>query len=142
MKYIRQTGLVFLITLFFAGILAVNTSAQTRGRVSIGVGSQRPVAVRRVYIQRDPFWYNGFYGYSNWGWNDPFWNDPYYTNPRLRELADRVHNENEAKKSAKKVRKYKEEFYADGYLTEKEEKKLAKAQREYEKDIQRLQDGE
>jgi hypothetical protein len=139
MKYIQRIGLLFLVAVFFAGLITVSASAQTRARVSVSAGT-RPV-VRRVYI-RNPFWYNGFYGHSRWGWYDPFWNDPYYTNPRLRELADRVHNENEVKKSAKKLREYQEKFNADGYLTEKEAKKLEKARREYNKDLQRLQDGD
>lgn len=140
MKYIQRTGLMFLIALFFAGIMAVSTSAQTRARVSVSAGSQRPVVVRRVYY-RSPFWhrYNGFYRGTLW---DPYWNDPYYNNPRLRELADRVHNENEVKHSAKKLREYNEKFYADGYLSEKEAKKLAKEQRNYDKHVQRLQDGD
>lgn len=141
MKYIQRIGLMFSVALLFAGMMVINTSAQTRGRVSVGVRTQPRPVVRRVYIQRNPYWNNGFYR-RGWGWNDPFWNDPYYTNPRLRELADRVHNENEVKKSEKKLREYNEKFYADGYLSEKEAKKLEKAQREYQKDLQRLQDGD
>lgn len=150
MNYVKRFGLISLAIMFFVSILTINSSAQVRGRVSIGSrGAIRPVAPRRVIIRRNPFYNNGFYGRGFYGrsyWGDPFWgnsfyNDPYYTNPRLRELADRVHNENEVRRSRKKIREYTQKFNQDGYLTDKERKKLEKAYREYNKDVARLRDG-
>jgi hypothetical protein len=149
MKYIKRISTVFIAIAFFVSLFTITSSAQVRGRVSIGNrAGVRPVA-RRVYVR--PY-YNGFYNRGfGWGggyWGDPFWggssiwNDPYYTNPRLRALADRQYAEDQVRSKRKDIRKYNEKIREDGEITAKEQEKLAKKQREYDKRVQKLEDAD
>lgn len=151
MNYIRRIGLISLALMFFVSILTISSSAQVRGRVSVGVGGgARAIPQRRVIIRRNPYYYNGFYGrgfYNRGFWGDPFWgssfyNDPYYTNPRLRALADQAYRQERVRNSRKDIRKYTEKIKKDGQVTAKEQEKLAKKYREYEERVQDLRDGE
>jgi hypothetical protein len=144
-KILQRTAIISFAILCLAGFGALDVSAQTR----TGVRAGRTVAVapRIVTVRRYPRYYTGYRRYWNYPFGydpfryDPFWSDPYYTNPRLRELADRVHNENEVRRSRKKINDYRRKFSADGYITEKEQKKLNKAYRKYQKNLRRLQNG-
>ena len=98
------------------GATVTNVSAQSR-RVVI-----RPVIVRPY----NPFW--GF-GY----WHNSYWNDPYYW-----ERRQRYYDRKSVSDAEKKLRKDREKYNADGYLTPKEQEKLAKDQRNYEKALERL----
>lgn len=148
MLYLKRIGLISLALMFFVSIFTISSSAQVRGRVSVGSrAAVRTVYPRRVYVR--PY-YNGFYGrgfYNRGYWGDPFWgdsffNDPYYTNPRLRALADRVYNEDRVRSQKKDIRKYQEKINKDGYVTDKEQEKLAKKYREYDKRVQKLRDAD
>ena len=148
MKYIKRISLFSLAIMFFLSILVISSSAQVRGRVSVGTGGGvRVVPQRRVIIRRNPYFYNGFYRRGFWGWNDPFWggslwNDPYYTNPRLRALADQAYRQEQVRNSRKDIRKYTEKINKDGVVTAKEQEKLSKKYRKYEERLQDLRDGE
>lgn len=149
MLYLKRIGSISLALMFFVSIFTISSSAQVRGRVSVGNRTGvRPVA-RRVYVR--PY-YNGFYN-RGWGWGggywgDPFWggssiwNDPYYTNPRLRALADRVYAEDQVRSKKKDIREYQEKIKRDGQVTAKEQEKLSKKYREYDKRLQKLQDAD
>lgn len=148
MKHIKRIGTISLAIAFFVSIFAISSSAQIRGRISVGTRpAVRTYAPRRVYA--NPY-YNGFYGrgfYNRGFYGDPFWgnsifNDPYYTNPRLRALADRQYAEDQVRSKRKDIREYREKIGKDGYVTDKEQEKLAKKYREYDKRVQKLNDAD
>jgi len=123
MRYMKRIlSSIFAITLLL-GTVVVTAEAQTRGR-----GYYRPV-VRYYHINR-PFW-----GFNHWGWNDPYYYDPY-----LMERRTRYYKEKDVRDKREDLAEDRQEYQADGYLTEKERKKLAKAERKYQEAVEDLRD--
>ena len=133
MKWFRLVLVVLAVLILYGGIAIETADAQRRHLVRTSGGVSRPVVVRRVYVVRDPFWYDRY-----WGWGYPFGYDPYFYDPYLRERRTRYYREKAVRDARRKYNKNRAKFYADGYLTFEEREKLAKNSRKYAKAIRKL----
>src|SRR5215467_272371 len=122
MRYLKRiTAIISLMTaLFIMG--AINTQAQTRGRV--------------IVVHRPVIWHTGFWGY---GYYDPFY-DPYYYDPYLQAQREKYYLQEDVKDKRKDLAKHQEKYRSDGVLTAKEQEKLVKDQEKYNKAVRKLND--
>ncbi len=135
MKYLRRIGIILPILALFIGTLVIGASAQRRGRVSIGNGTNRPVVVRRYYVVRRPFWrHHGFWGHP---WYDP-WYDPYWRSPYLRHMDEKYRREQAVRNARRELRIHQEKYARDGIITAKEREELYENERDLRKAIERL----
>ncbi len=115
MKYVKRAIISAFAVLMFTGGLALDASAQTRGRAVVR-GGQRPVIVRRVvrpyWRWRSPYW--GYHGYY----------DPYYYSPYLRYQDQKFYLERDLRGNERELAEHQEKYRADGVITAKERKEL------------------
>jgi len=102
------------LTIAFASILLGGAF------VSSSQAQRRLVYVRPVVVR--PYW--GF----GWRTYDPFWYQAYET-PYQRYQEERYYAVSNLRDKEKDLRKHREKYARDGYLTPKEREKLAKDQR-------------
>lgn len=114
MKYGKNILTVVFAVLMLTGGLALEGSAQRRGRVIVRP-TTRPIIVRR-YIYRDPFWYDRYYGS---GFYDPYLYDPYY-----RARQQRYYLERELAGNRRELAEHQRKYRADGLITAKEQREL------------------
>jgi hypothetical protein len=114
MKNAKRAILTAFAVLMFAGALALDAPAQTRGNTVV----RRPVIVRPVVI-RQPYW-----GYS--AWRSPYyWGyDPYWSSPYLRYQEEKFYLEQRVRGNERELAKHKEKYQADGVITAKERREL------------------
>ena len=113
MKNVKRAIVTAFAVLMFAGVFALDASAQTRGVVV-----QRPVVVRRVLVRR-PY----YRSYWNYGFYDPFY-DPYYYSPYLRYQDQKFYLESRIRGNERELRQHQEKYRADGVITAKERREL------------------
>jgi hypothetical protein len=82
---------------------------------------------RRIIVYR-PVYSRPFF---RWRTYDPFWYQMYET-PYQRYQEERYYAESNLRDKQKDLRKHREKYARDGYLTPKEREKLAKDQRKLE----------
>ena len=111
MRYSKLFLTIAFAVLMLGGVFATNTQAQRR------IITVRPI-VRPVYVR--PYW--------GWRSYDPFWYEMYET-PYQRYQEERYYAQSNYQDKLKDLRKHREKYAADGYLTPKEREKLAKDER-------------
>lgn len=132
MKWFRRVLIVFAVMLLYSGVALETAEGQRRVVRTSGVVA-RPVAVRRVYYVRDPFWYDRY-----WGWGHPWGYDPYFYDPYLRLQREKYYKEKSVRDAKRKINKNRVKFWKDGYLSPEEREKLAKNHRKLEKATHKL----
>jgi hypothetical protein len=120
MRFRRQIGIFISVIVFLVGIMAINTSAQTRRVVRV----YRPVYVHH-YWGYDPFWGSGWY-------------DPYFYDPYLRAQRDKYYKEKAVRDASRKLAKDSAKYRSDGVITAKEQEELMKRRHDYEKAVASL----
>ncbi len=115
MKYAKRAIITAFAILMFGGALALDTSAQTRGRVII----RRPVVVRPVVR---PYWYynrlySPYWGYSRY--YNPYWDSPY-----MRYQEQKFYLERELRGNQRELEEHQAKYRADGIITAKEAREL------------------
>lgn len=115
MKNFKRAILVAFAVMMFAGVFALDASAQTR-RVVV----KRPVVVRPVVVAR-PYWYYNpyYYGYGYGSYYDPYWSSPY-----LRYQEQKFYLERELRGNERELAEHREKYSRDGFISAKEQREL------------------
>jgi len=108
MRYKKVFLTIAFAVLFMGGAFVSSSQAQQR----------RIIVYRPVYTRP-------FFGFRHY---DPFWYQMYET-PYQRYQEERYYAESNLRDKQKDLRKHREKYARDGYLTPKEQEKLAKDQR-------------
>ena len=111
---VKKAIITAVAILMFGGALALDASAQTRGRVIV----RRPVIVRPVVR---PYWYydrfSPYWGYSRF--YNPYWDSPY-----MRYQEQKFYLERELRGNQRELEKHQAKYRADGVITAKERREL------------------